>query len=133
MHVASVMRTRVLVLDDQQYLREIIATIVEDAGYPALAVETPEEALRRLGELQPELLILDLSLPGVSGLQFLDQLRAAATWQTLPVIVVSGDSGKLGAVTGRPHVVALTKPFDVNALVSEIQRALGPPVLTHSA
>jgi hypothetical protein len=36
-------------------------------------------------------------------------------------------------VTGRPHVVALTKPFDVNALVSEIQRALGPPVLTHSA
>lgn len=127
------MRTRVLVLDDQQYLREIIAAIVEDAGYPALAVATPEEALRRLDELHPELLILDMSLPGVSGLQFLEQLRAGSTWQTLPVIVVSGDPGKLGVVKGRPNVVALTKPFDVSALVAEIQRVLGPPALTHSA
>jgi DNA-binding response OmpR family regulator len=93
----------------------------------------PEEALQRLHELEPEMLILDMSLPGVSGLQFLDQLRAGSTWQTLPVIVVSGDPGKLGAVKGRPNVVALTKPFDVSVLVAEIQRALGPPALTHSA
>jgi CheY-like chemotaxis protein len=123
------MATRVLVLDDQQYLRDIIAAIVEDAGYPALAVGTPEEALRRMHELDPELLILDLSLPGISGIDFLAQLRAEARWQTMPVIVVSGDPGKLGAVKDRPHVVALTKPFDVSALVSEIERALGTPYM----
>jgi DNA-binding response OmpR family regulator len=128
------MRTRILVLDDQQYLRDIIAAIVEDAGYPALAVGTPEEALRRMDELRPELLILDLSLPGVSGIQFLEQLRASAAWNTLPVIVVSGDPGKLGAVKGRPHVVALTKPFDVSVLIAAIEDALGPPpALTQSA
>ncbi|MBM3217890.1 MAG: response regulator [Candidatus Rokubacteria bacterium] len=124
------MATRVLVLDDQQYLRDIIAAIVEDAGYPALAVGTPDEALQQMHELHPELLILDLSLPGISGVDFLAQLRAQPLWQTMPVIVVSGDPGKLGAVKDRPHVVALTKPFDVTVLVSAIESALGPPALT---
>lgn len=127
------MAIRVLVVDDQKYLREIIAAIVEEAGYPALAVETPEEALGRLDQIQPELLVLDMSLPGMSGLQFLDQLRADETWQTMPVVMVSGDPGKLVAVEGRENVVALTKPFDVSVLIGEIRRLLGPPVLTQSA
>jgi DNA-binding response OmpR family regulator len=127
------MRTRVIVLDDQQYLRDIIAAIVEEAGYPALAVGTPEEALERLHALHPDLLILDLSLPGISGIDFLTQLRASATFRTMPVIVVSGDPARLGTVKDRPNVATLMKPFDVSALVAEIERALGPPVLTHSA
>jgi CheY-like chemotaxis protein len=127
------MRTRILVLDDQQYLREIMAAILDDAGYPALAVATTEEALQRLDDLRPDLLVLDVSLPGISGLQFLDQLRAADAWRTLPVVVMSGDPGKLVAVEGRANVVALTKPFDVSVLVSEIRRLVGPPALTHSA
>jgi CheY-like chemotaxis protein len=127
------MSTRIVVLDDQQYLRDIIAAILDDAGYPTVAVATPKEAEQRLEELRPELLILDLSLPGYSGLQFLEQLRADPTWRDLPVVVVSGDPGKLVAVEGRENVVALTKPFDVTALISEIQRLLGPPALTQTA
>ena len=127
------MGTRIVVLDDQQYLRDIIAAILDDAGYPTVAVATPKEAEQRLEELRPELLILDLSLPGYSGLQFLDDLRADDAWQDLPVVVVSGDPGKLVAVEGRKNVVALTKPFDVTALINEIQRLLGPPALTQTA
>lgn len=128
------MGIRVLVLDDQQYLRDIIAAIVQEAGYPALAVATADEALLRMEQVRPELLVLDMSLPGISGLQLLDQLRAEAAWRELPVIMVSGDPAKLVAVKGRDHVVALTKPFDVGTLVAEIERALGPPAsLTHSA
>lgn len=128
------MGIRVLVLDDQQYLRDVIAAIVQDAGYPALAVATADEALLRMAQLRPELLVLDMSLPGISGLQLLDLLRAEPEWRALPVIVVSGDPGKLGAVKGRDHVVALPKPFDVSVLVAEIERALGPPAsLTPSA
>jgi CheY-like chemotaxis protein len=129
----STMSTRIVVLDDQQYLRDIIAAILDDAGYPTVAVATPKEAEQRLEELRPELLILDLSLPGISGLQFLDQLRALKEWRDLPVVVVSGDPGKLVAVEGRENVVALTKPFDVSALINEIQRLLGPPVLPQPA
>ncbi len=127
------MRTRVIVLDDQQYLREIIAAIVEEAGYPSLAVGTPEEALQLLDELRPDLLILDLSLPGVSGIDFLGHIRTDPTFEMLPVIVVSGDPGRLGAVKDQPHVSTLTKPFDVSALVAEIERVLGPPALRQPA
>jgi two-component system, OmpR family, phosphate regulon response regulator PhoB len=127
------MSTRIVVLDDQQYLRDIIAAILDDAGYPTVAVATPKEAEQRLEELRPELLILDLSLPGYSGLQFLEELRADDAWRDLPVVVVSGDPGKLVAVEGRENVVALTKPFDVTALINEIQRLLGPPALTQTA
>jgi DNA-binding response OmpR family regulator len=126
------MRTRVLVLDDQEYLRDIIAAILDDAGFPSLAVGTTDEALRRLDELHPELLVLDMSLPEMSGLQFLEHLRAKPAWRTLPVVMVSGDPGMLTPVYGRPNVVALTKPFDVNVLVDEVTRLLGP-ALTHSA
>jgi CheY-like chemotaxis protein len=127
------MRTRVLVLDDQEYLREIIATILADAGYPARAVATTDETLRLLDELRPDLLVLDVSLPTIGGLEFLDQLRANPAWATLPVLIVSGDPAKLVAAEGRPHVVALTKPFDVTVLVAEVARLLQPTALTQSA
>jgi two-component system response regulator VicR len=127
------MRTRVLVLDDQEYLREIIATILVDAGYPARAVATADEALRLLDELRPDLLVLDLSLPTIGGLEFLDQLRANPAWATLPVLIVSGDPAKLAAAEGRRHVSALTKPFDVTVLVAEVVRLLEPASLPQSA
>jgi CheY-like chemotaxis protein len=127
------MRIRVLVVDDQQYLRDIITAILEDAGYPTLAVATPAEALRSLDVVHPDLLILDVSLPGMSGLEFLDRLRATEAWHQIPVIMVSGDAAKLVAAERRKNVVVLTKPFDVSALLAEVGRLLGPPALTHSA
>jgi DNA-binding response OmpR family regulator len=127
------MRKRVLILDDQEYLRDIMATILADAGYPAAAVETADEALRALDELHPELLVLDVSLPKVGGLEFLDQLRAQPAWATLPVLIVSGDPTRLVAAEGRPNVVALTKPFDASDLVAEVARFLQPAALPQSA
>ena len=127
------MQPRVIVLDDQKYLRDIIAAILDDVGYPALAVATTDEALRCLDTYQAELLVLDMSLPGTSGMAFLDQLRAEPAWRTLPVIVVSGDPGKLVEAEGRPRVVALTKPFDANVLVAAATKLVGPPALTPSA
>ena len=50
------MRTHVLILDDQKHRREILAEILDDAGYPALPVATVDEALQRFDECRPELL-----------------------------------------------------------------------------
>ena len=127
------MGVRVLVLDDQEYLRDIIAVILGDAGYPAIAVPNTQEALHQLEELRPDLLVLDMALPGISGLEFLDQLRADPRWTTLKVLMVSGDPGKLFAVQERANVGTLTKPFDVNALLAETERLIGPPALPRTA
>ena len=127
------MRPRVLVLDDQEYLREIIATILAEAGYPSVAVGTTDDALRLLDELRPELLVLDASLPDIGGLQFLQQLRAEPAWETLPVLIVSGDPTKLATVEGKPYVAALPKPFDAAVLVAEVSRFLAPAPLSQTA
>lgn len=127
------MSVRVLVLDDQKYLRDIIAAILADVGYPAVAVGTTEEALALLTEHQPELLVLDMSLGEASGLTFLEEVRANPAWRTLPVVLVSGDPCKLVEAQGRPHMIALTKPFDANVLVAAATRLVGPPVLASTA
>ena len=125
------MRPRVLVLDDQEYLREVMAVVLNDAGYPARPVATVEEAWRRLEELRPEMLVLDLSLPNVSGVEFLQRLRAEPAWKTLPVVIVSGDPLKLSEIEDEPYVVALHKPFDVTTLTAVVARFLAPtPPLT---
>jgi two-component system, chemotaxis family, chemotaxis protein CheY len=127
------MTPRVLILDDQEYLRDIMATILGEAGYPAVAVASADEALQALEELKPELLVLDVSLPKIVGIEFLDQLRANPEWATLPVVIVSGDPSRLVAAEGRPNVVALVKPFDASDLVKEAARFIGPQHLPRTA
>jgi len=130
---ANGMRPRILVLDDQAYLRDIMAVILTDAGYPARPVVTTEEAWTLLHEVRPELLVLDLSLPRMSGLDFLARVRAEPAWATLPVIVVSGDPSKLAELDGSPYVRTLAKPFDVTAIVDEVARFLAPAALSSPA
>jgi CheY-like chemotaxis protein len=127
------MEPRIIVLDDQQYLREIIAAVLDDAGYPAIAVGTPAEALQRMRECQPAMLVVDMLLPGTSGLAFLDEIRATPEWRRLPVVMVSGDPGRLVAVEDLPNVITLTKPFDATLLVAAAARLVGPPALIASA
>ena len=121
------MRPRVIVADDQKYLRDILVAILDDVGYPAVAVGTAGEAVQALAEFESELLVLDMSLAGPSGVEFLHQLRAQPRWRSLPVVFVSGDPGKLHAVDGRPYVAALTKPFDTDVLISAVTGLVGPP------
>jgi DNA-binding response OmpR family regulator len=79
------------------------------------------------------MLVLDMSLPGTSGLEFLDKLRSDVRWASLPALMVSGDPGALTAVHGRPHVGTLSKPFDVSVLLAETERLIGKPALPRSA
>jgi DNA-binding response OmpR family regulator len=126
------MHPRVLILDDQEYLREVMAVVLNEAGYAARPVATVEEAWRQLEDFHPEVLVLDLSLPSMSGLEFLHRLRAEPAWMTLPVIIVSGDPLKLGEIEHLPHVVALHKPFDVTTLTDAVARVLAPPLTARS-
>ena len=127
------MQPRVIVADDKKYLRDILVAILEDVGYRATAVSSASEAIQALSHFGSDLLVLDMSLAGPNGVEFLQHLRAAPVWRTLPVIFVSGDPSKLHTVDGYPNVVTLTKPFDTDALIAAVTNLAGPPPANSSS
>jgi CheY-like chemotaxis protein len=114
---------RILVVDDMQYLRDVQVLLLKDAGYTATALGNAREALDRLSELAPDLILLDISMPGMDGRQFLARLRSTPQWQGLPVILTTGRAAEDMARENGCDV--LRKPFSDVALLDRVRKMLG--------
>jgi two-component system chemotaxis response regulator CheY len=119
------MAKRVLVVDDSPLVRDVQVLLLQEAGYAATALSGAREALDRLPDLRPDLIVLDMTMPEMDGRQFLRRLRADDAWAGVPVIVASGlDADELGPSTeGECDVLA--KPFSDVALLSSVRRLIG--------
>ncbi len=118
------MAKRVLVVDDHPLLREVQVLLLREAGYAATALSGAREALDRLADLRPDLIVLDLSMPDMNGYQFLRRLRADDAWSEVRVIVATG----LTTEEMEPIVYdcdVLAKPFTDVALLSSVRRLIG--------
>jgi twitching motility two-component system response regulator PilG len=114
---------RVLVVDDMPYLRDVQVMLLTEAGYCATALGNAREALDRLTELAPDLILLDMSMPEMDGRQFLARLRATPRWQELPVILTTGKA--VDGVARDNGCEVLGKPFSDVALLDRVQRLIG--------
>jgi CheY-like chemotaxis protein len=114
---------RILVVDDMQYLRDVQVLLLNNAGYTATALGSAREALDRLPDLAPDLILLDVSMPGMDGRQFLTRLRAAPQWQQLPVILTTGRS--VDTMAREKGCDVLSKPFSEAALLDLVKRLIG--------
>jgi CheY-like chemotaxis protein len=114
---------RILVVDDMPYLRDVQVLLLNDAGYAATALGNAREALDRLPDLAPDLILLDVSMPGMDGRQFLRRLRATPEWKRLPVILTTGRS--VDDVARENGCDVLSKPFTETALLDLVQRLIG--------
>jgi len=85
----------VMIVEDTDSTRKLMARLMVLAGHRPVCAESGPAALRKLEESQPDLMLLDLSMPGMDGLTMLELMRANPQWQSLPVIMVSAvsDSG----------------------------------------
>jgi CheY-like chemotaxis protein len=82
---------RILVVDDYQLFREPVALTLRNAGHVADCASDGEEALRLLEGIQPDLILMDLAMPGMDGLTFLRRLFVDERWAAIPVIVLSAE------------------------------------------
>jgi DNA-binding response OmpR family regulator len=118
----------VLVIDDDPLICALLQDILHEEGYEVLLADDGEQALVILTTVRPDLVTLDLNLPGIGGDIVLKELRNQDTTKDVPVIVVSA----LETIPREVHKLAqavIQKPFDIDKLLFTIQRFLPPSSL----
>jgi DNA-binding response OmpR family regulator len=118
----TVSRQHILVVDDDEALRRLLAFQLESAGYRVTCAATAEEALHLAGPLPPDLVLLDIGLPGMDGLTALHHFRR----RNAPVIFVTGRQGDMDEVLGLELGADdfISKPFDLNVLLARVKAVL---------
>lgn len=118
----------VLIVEDDRATGELLATVFNDEqGYRAVRVGTANEALNALAETVPDLLVVDIQLPDMSGIELYDRVRADPRLRALPVVFETG-AGREHAQELRDRGVAtyIRKPFDLDELVRFVRRLVPP-------
>jgi two-component system nitrogen regulation response regulator NtrX len=119
------MSRRILVIDDEEAIRQSLSAILKDEKYEVALAGSGEEGLVKIEEEDPDLVLLDIWLPGIDGLETLE--RAKERFPNLPIIIMSGHgtietavkATKLGAYD------FVEKPINLDKILLEIENALG--------
>jgi putative two-component system response regulator len=116
--------TRILLIDDEPIVRDLMAEILQDAGYEVTSAETAERALALLESSDPALVVSDVLMPGLSGLELLEALNARRA--SLPVILVTGAGTYETLSEALTHGAAgfVRKPFAHADLENAVAEAL---------
>src|SRR5688500_8047880 len=115
----------ILIVDDEQDIRDLVSGVLEDEGYTARTAANSSEALAGIGERRPSLVLLDVWLQGskLDGLQLLDEIKRRDP--TLPVLMISGHGNLDTAVAAirQGAVDFIEKPFEAGHLLHLVARA----------
>jgi two-component system KDP operon response regulator KdpE len=114
---------RILVVDDEPQIRRMMRTTLTDAGYEVDDAKTGEEALVKLREFRPELVLLDINMPGMGGLAACRALRKGSDVAIVMLTIHNTEAAKVEALdAGADDFV--TKPFSTPELLARIRAAL---------
>ena len=117
---------KVLVVDDVVDNVELLADALEDVGYEVLKAFSGIEALNIAGSSKPDVIMLDIMMPGIDGLEVCRRLKSNPKLKSIPVIMVSAlgeDSDlKMGLEAGAQDYII--KPYNVSVALSQVQIAL---------
>jgi two-component system alkaline phosphatase synthesis response regulator PhoP len=119
-------RETILVVDDEAEILELVKYNLDKEGFTAVCVETGEEALAAARLKLPDLILLDLMLPGIDGLEVCCRLRADEKTRGIPVIMLTAKGGEADIVAGLELGATdyVTKPFSPRVLVARIKAVL---------
>lgn len=118
----------ILVVDDSTTNVVLLEAILEDKGYRIETALNAKEAYAILAQQNPDLILLDLLMPKISGFDFLTQIRGNENTRNTPVIVVSAltDEENITKIMGMGAIDFIKKPIDLQYLVERVDSVLHP-------
>lgn len=118
------MSLRILAVDDSLTMRELLRGALGEAGFDVMLAEDGQDALERLPQANPDLILTDLNMPRMDGFGLIDAVRKGVTATRVPILVLTTESAaslkeraKSAGATGW-----ITKPFDEKSLIAAIRR-----------
>jgi len=115
----------ILILDDEKVVRQVLRAMLEGRGYLTLEASEGGEALRLLTEARPDLILVDLTMPGMSGIEFVEALRKQVKMPAPFIILTGTDPAEIEKVSEALGAISfLQKPFSRHELLEKIESVL---------
>jgi DNA-binding response OmpR family regulator len=120
------MKTNILVVDDEPDLLELIDTNLKAAGFNVLTAASGREGLRQAREGKPQLILLDVMLPEMDGLEVCKALRRDPATKSIPIVMLTARAAEIDRVLGLELGADdyVTKPFSIRELVLRVKKLL---------
>ena len=119
---------KILIADDEIYMLRLLEMTFKKGGYAVVSCRDGQEALTQAASGLPQLIVLDVMMPGLDGLGALRQLKENPATRDIPVVVLSAKGHALTKVEAEAAgaVLFLAKPFSPSQLLGEVQQILAP-------
>jgi len=117
---------RILVIDDEPEITEIVETFLTESGYQVAVENTPEKAVDRARKFQPEVILLDIMMPGTDGYNICEELKADPEFAQTPIIFLTGKdrSDDMGRSFRSGGDMFIKKPFSCERLLEIVNIVL---------
>ena len=121
-------RKHILVVDDDDFQRQVLSTILGSEGYHLGLATSGEAALESIQLQRPDLILMDILMPGMDGLEATTRIRASAAMAAVPIIIISGQNQReiVLECIAKGASDYIVKPYNKATLISKIEEALAP-------
>jgi len=119
-------RKKILVVDDEESIRDVLKDTLKHEGFKVIEGTNSEEALRKAKSLEPDLIVLDLGIPTIGGLEVCRILRNSEGTKHIPIIILTVRSREVDKIIGLEMGADdyMTKPFSKRELVARVKAVL---------
>ena len=120
------MSSPILVVEDNNDLQLLFKLVLESAGYQVATADNGQDALEYIAQIQPQLILMDIMMPEINGLQVTRNIRQTPNNQSLPILLVSAiDRLNDEQLQNSKANGILYKPFDIDDLISRVSELTG--------
>jgi len=114
----------ILIVDDELPIADVVAELLSEEGYSTLIATDGDHALAVLEQERPDLVLLDLYMPGMSGIDLLASLRTNPSLASIPIVMMTAGAVDSAELIGQGATGLISKPFEVDSLLETVRTLL---------